>query len=129
MSYSWKLHLLRTYCHRVPHLPHNKPFFTFFNNNYSLSSSPTFIHLFHHPFFKFLNKLSSLYSVTSLYFSTNLSFLFRKPFFTSLPTLYHRPFFINISFRGSLNFQFTLAASLFIFYRWAFCLSCPPILW
>lgn len=101
MSYNWKLHLLGTYCHRVPHLPHNKPFFTFFNNN-SSSSSPTYIPLFHQPFFKLLNNISSLYSVTSLYFSTKLSFLFRKPFstfFTNLvsQTFLHQYFFPRLT--------------------------------
>lgn len=111
-----------------PHLPHNKPVFTFFNKT-SSSSSQDFIHLFPKSLFKFLNNLFSIYSVTSLYFSTNLSFLFRKPILPILPTLYHKPFINYNSFRGSLNFPTTLAVSLFIFYRWAFCLSCPIIHW
>lgn len=74
-----------------PHPSHNKPVFTFFNKT-SSSSSPTFIHLFHKPLFKFLNNLSSLYSVTSLYFSTNLSFLFHEPFLTFSTNLVSQAF-------------------------------------
>lgn len=97
MSYSWNLHFLRTYCHRVPHLPYNKPFFTFFNNNSSSSSPtfhlyyyryspfpPTFLQILEHPFFTLFSNLSLLFNKVVFSFSQTFLYLFYQPCITNL---------------------------------------------